>query len=401
MKKNILILAINSVGSINDGGIYSDMVKELKDKGHELTVVSHDETAKKDFITTEEGFINIRIASGKIQKTSVIKKVLNLRKLDKKSLKRLKKIAIKFDLVVCMISHCAFYKTVKFIKKRDDVFVYNMVKDIFPQNAVDLGMMKKGGLIYRYFKHKESKYYKISDCLGVLSDNAVEFLYKDNPALKNKIIEVNPNSCIPAEKTITEKEKKEILQKYDIPTDKTIFLYGGNLGKPQGIDFVLECIKQNESLQDSFFIIVGNGTEFIKIEKFFSDNKIQNSKLLHRLSGKEFENLCMAADVGLVFLSPLFTVPNYPSRTLSYMQVCLPIIFAVDKSCDAGMIAEKNNYGYNCISGDTEKFFGFVADLTKNTEKRKKMGMRAYKFMTENYSVKNSYEIIMKHLGEK
>ena len=118
-----------------------------------------------------------------------------------------------------------------------------------------------------------------------------------------------------------------------------------------------------------------------------------------KISAKEFEELCSVCDVGLVFLSKFFTVPNYPSRVLSYMQARLPIIFAVDAVCDAGVIAQNNDYGFNCISGEADRFFEYVAELENNEPKRMAMGENAFKYMAENYSVKNSYDIIMKHLG--
>ena len=270
----VLFLSLYTFKSINDGYIYADLIKQFLNEGHKLTVISPDETISEDIISVDESLINIRIKNGPIQKTSPLKKLINLWRLDKKSISVLRKETDKFDLVICMISHCAFFRTVKYIKDRDKVFIYNMVKDIFPQNAVDLGMMKKGGLLYKWFKAKESRYYKISDCLGVLSDKAVQFLRKDNQKLKDKALEVNPNSCIckQSQSLLSQAEKIDVFNKYNLPLDKTIFVYGGNLGKPQGIEFLLECVKINESREDgkAFFVIIGNGTEYSKIDKYFT-----------------------------------------------------------------------------------------------------------------------------------
>ena len=43
--------------------------------------------------------------------------------------------------------------------------------------------------------------------------------------------------------SLSKSEKNEIRKKYKLPIDKTIFIYGGNLGKPQGIDFLVKCLE--------------------------------------------------------------------------------------------------------------------------------------------------------------
>lgn len=85
-----------------------------------------------------------------------------------------------------------------------------MLKDIFPQNAVDLGMLSKSGarkLIYNLFRKKEEKLYIISDYIGCMSNANVDYIVKNNPYLSEKTIEVCPNSITPLEIYITEEEK--------------------------------------------------------------------------------------------------------------------------------------------------------------------------------------------------
>lgn len=396
---NVLFLSLYPFNKLSDGYIAADLVKQFVDEGHTLTVIAPMEGANNIYIEESEGFKNVHIGCGPIQKTSAFKKVINLRKLDLLAKTFLKKSNVKFDLAVCMVSHCAFYRTVKFIKKRDKAFVYNMVKDIFPQNAVDMGMMKKDGLLYKWFKNKENKYYAISDVLGVLSDRAVQSIKQLNPKIVRKKIEVNPNSCIVKDLAMNDEQKAAVLAKYEIPANKTVMVYGGNLGKPQGIEFLLDCVKHNEErFGNAYFVIVGNGTEYEKIAWYFNNALPKNAKLMARLGGSDFDDLCLASDVGLVFLNRDFTIPHYPSRVLSYMQARLPILFAVDSVCDSGEIAERNGYGFNCLNGDLDKFFENVEKFEASKATCKNMGEKAYSFMTQNYTVKRSYDIIMKHL---
>jgi len=402
-KQKILFLTIYSFKTLSDGYIFADLVSEFKSQGHDITVVMPNEGGDKTEILNEEGITKVRVASGAIQKNSAVKKVINLYKLDNATKKVIKNdLKEKFDLVVCMVSHCAFYKTASFVKKRDNAFIYNMVKDIFPQNAVDMGMLSKGGLkgfIYKFFKSNETKYYKLSNAIGAISPSAVNFLKQDNPSIDPSIIKVNPNSVIVKEKNLTADEIEALKTRLDIPKDKTLFVYGGNLGVPQGVEFLIEVLEHNEARDDNaYFVIAGDGTQFEKLAGFFKEKNPKKAKLIQRLPASDFDDLCLSSDVGLVFLNKAFTIANYPSRVLSYMQAKLPVIFAVDKACDAGLIATENDYGYNCISGELDKFFEFVDLMLEDSDKRKQMGQNAHNYLSNNYTVKQSYDIIMQAL---
>lgn len=76
-----------------------------------------------------------------------------------------------------------------------------------------------------------------------MSPANVEFLLKHNQFIDPKRVEVAPNSIELVTESIgvTEEQSTEIRKKYRLPEDKPIFIYGGNLGKPQGISFLIEC----------------------------------------------------------------------------------------------------------------------------------------------------------------
>ena len=149
-------------------------------------------------------------------------------------------------------------------------------------------MSKSGikGIIYKIFRNKEKKLYRISDCIGCMSKANVDYILTHNPEVNPSSVEVCPNSVDVIDMSVNERIRKEIRSKYDIPLDKTVFVYGGNLGKPQGIDFMIECLKSQENKEDSFFLIVGDGTEYEKIEAYINMDKPNNMKLMKRLPKK-------------------------------------------------------------------------------------------------------------------
>lgn len=310
---------------------------------------------------------------------------------------------VKFDLVLYSTPPITLQKAVEFVKQRDNAKTYLLLKDIFPQNAVDLGMLKHSGiksLIYKSFRDKEERLYKISDYIGCMSNANVEFLLKHNPSISNEIVEVCPNSIEPIDVNISEQEKKQIREKYNLPIYKTIFVYGGNLGKPQGIDFLIECIKVNENNKQSYFLIIGSGTEFRKLENYFDKEKPKNAKLLSQLPKNDYEALANYCDVGLIFLDRRFTIPNFPSRLLSYMQASMPVLAATDINTDIGEVIESGNFGYWCESGNIEKF-NLLVNKICDRELRVGLGKNARDYLENHYTTKHSYEIITKHFNKK
>jgi hypothetical protein len=211
-------------------------------------------------------------------------------------------------------------------------------------------------------------------------------------------VEVNPNSIEPTSIKISVAEKQAIRKRYGIPLDDVVCMYGGNLGKPQGIDFLIDVLKSNADIQGRYFLIVGDGTEYHKLKKWMDDNDPPNVRLLNRLAKPDYDALLAACDVGLIFLSPKFTIPNFPSRLLSYLEFKIPVIAATDDNTDIGKIAAANDFGRWCLSGDLEMFNQILAEFCDDVSSIEKKGENGYKFMMDNYHVQHSYQTIINNL---
>jgi len=398
---NILFLTITHITDISERGIYTDLMRQFSENGHKVTIVS---PAERRYgiptgLSTQNGIEILKVSTLNLQKTNVIEKGIGTLLLEYQFLSAIKKYLgnIKFDLVIYSTPPITLTKVVKFIKKRDAAKTYLLLKDIFPQNAVDLNMISQGGLLHRYFRKKERALYAVSDNIGCMSPANVAYLCRHNPEIDLKKVEVCPNSiALTYEPALTAAEKNTIREKYKLPSAATLFIYGGNLGKPQGLGFLLQVLQANRTLKNAFFIIVGSGTEFPLIQKWFDSNKPENALLLKGLPKEEYDKLVKACDVGLIFLERKFTIPNYPSRLLSYLENRMPVITATDRSTDIGTIAEENGYGLSAISGDLETINEHIRFFCENPEEISVMGQRGYEFLRNNYTVERSYEIIMK-----
>jgi len=394
----IIFLTIARINSISEKGIYQDLLKKFKDEGHEIVIVTPVERKynQKTSVQIEGNVTLLKVKTPNLLKTNIIEKGIGIILVECLFKSAIKKFFpdIKFDLILYATPPITFTNLICYLKKRDNAYSYLLLKDIFPQNAVDLKMMSSHGIFYKYFRVKEKQLYKVSDSIVCMSEANKQYLIENNPDINNNKIEVNPNSIYLNDiKQVSDIESLS----YDIPNNKVLFVYGGNLGKPQGIDFLLETISVCNDLENVHFIIVGSGTETLKIIKWFELTKPSNATLINELDKEEYNSLLKLCHVGLIFLHPDFTIPNYPSRILSYMENSLPILSATDSVTDIGIESEKNGYGFSCRNGDLKSFKFLIEKLANNDNLRKEMGQIGFKYMVDNFNVDISYKIIMKH----
>ena len=306
---------------------------------------------------------------------------------------------VKFDIILYSTPPITFTKVIKYARKRNPhAFSYLLLKDIFPQNAADIGLLTTSGLkglLYKSFRRKEKDLYKISDYIGCMSPANVKYILEHNPEINPDIVEIAPNSYdIPANSQ--QPTTNNIREKYNLPTDRPIFIYGGNMGKPQGIPFMLECMKAVKNREDCHFLIVGSGTEYPMLESWVNSEKPKAVSLFKYLPKQEYNALANSCDVGMIFLDYRFTIPNYPSRLLPYIMEHKPIIAVTDPNCDTGTIAEENGYGYYSPSNSVEEFVKTVDKMLSSDIKQ--MGENAYQFFLNNYTTEYTYNTIMKHV---
>ena len=402
---NILFLTLVNISGFHEKqNIYADQCRELIRRGHRVHIVCPDESGTEtQFVPYGEGSGVLRVKTGQVQKTSLIRKgiaTLTLGSRFKSAIKKHLKDT-RYDLVMYSTPPITLVNIVKYIKKRDGAKTYLLLKDIFPQNAVDLGMMKKTGLkslIYRHFRRMEKKLYAVSDRIGCMSQANVDYIKAHEPQISVEKLHISPNAFEPETVCIPAEEKRQLREKYGLPIDKKIFIYGGNIGRPQGGAHIVECMKAAENLEDAFFVICGNGTEYGKLESYVNQEKPANLRLIPGLPRAEYEAFVGCCDAGLIFLDHRFTIPNFPSRLLSHMQKTMPVIACTDPVSDVGKVIEEGQFGLWCESDDPEKFVQAVKALCReNTEA---MGRNAAAYLKEYYSVQRVGDIILNECTE-
>lgn len=412
---NVLFLTLLGFDSLKERGIYTDLLREFVKNGHIVYAISPIEKreGRKTYLKNEENVRILRLQIGNIQKTNFLEKGISTVMIESKFKSAIQHFFsdIQFDLIIYSTPPITFVGAIEYVKKRDKSRTYLLLKDIFPQNAVDIGLLRKKGvknLLYRYFRNKEKRLYAISDYIGCMSQSNVDYVLRNNSSVADRnnaslrrygkgIIEVCPNSIEPIDLSLTSEERISIRERYGIPVNKMVFAYGGNLGKPQGIDFMLDCLKTQAMNEKVFFLIIGNGTEYEKIEKYIEKSK-QSNVILHQwLPKKDYDKVVAACDVGMIFLDHRFSIPNFPSRLLSYMQVKLPVLAVTDPNTDVGKIIMEEDFGWWCESNNLPAFCDTISHIMDADCCAK--GENAYRCLLNKYTANKSYCVIYDNIA--
>lgn len=388
----------------NGSNIYTDLAEELKANGHDVKVVVTEEKkqAKETKLYHERGLEVLRVKIGNLYEVNLVEKAFTILSINKYLKKDIKKYFNneQFDLILFESPPLTMASTVKWAMKKYHAPSYLMMKDIFPQNGVDIGLYSKNSPIYWYFRYREKKLYKISTKIGCMSQGNLEYLLKHNKFLNREKLELFPNTMkILKDKPLTLKEKEKIRKKYNLKNNDIVAIYGGNFGKPQGLDFLKDIFEEYKDKTNIKFVLVGKGTEKKKVSELTKG--YSNILMFDYIPRIDYEKLLKACDIGLIFLDKRFTIPNFPSKTLSYLNCHLPIMASIDKNTDYGSFLINENCGLWVENGDIINFRKEFNTLIKNTELRQKMGDNGYNYLINNLDVKDSVKKLERFIGDE
>lgn len=400
----ILFLTIGSVYNFDSSGVYIDLLKRFATEGHEVYVVGAIERriGRETQETVEHGINVLRVRTGNITKTNLIEKgisTLTIGRQYEKAIFRYWK-DITFDLIIYTTPPITIAGLVKKIKRKYNARTYLLLKDIFPQNAVDIGILSMKGwkrLVYQYFRVVEKRLYKVSDRIGCMSQANLDYVLSHNKEVSAEKVEICPNTIDVIEEE-TYVRNNDILKKYGIPSDKYLLLYGGNFGKPQNVDFLVDAIDACSEIKNVHFVLCGSGTDFWKIKNYVEKKQPSHVSLVDHLPYGEYAQLVRACSVGLLFLDYRFTIPNFPSRLLDYMNFGLPVIAATDVNTDVGRVIVDGGFGWWVESRDKNEFAKLIQAVFESSDVENVLSMKSRNskaVLRQEYETGRAYSIIL------
>ncbi|MFD2656641.1 glycosyltransferase family 4 protein [Gracilibacillus thailandensis] len=403
---NVLFLMLNYPFDQKREHMYKDLSRKFAEEGHNVYVAAllENKNGSETFVQKEENHHILWIKAGNYFEVNKFRKgftTLFLPFYFNNAIDRHFK-DIQYDLIIYPTPAITLYYTVKKLKKKHKKAKYLLVvKDIFPQNALDIKMLNKG-LIYSFFRNIEKKIYKISDYLGCMSKQNVDYLKSNNQIEDKKFFILENWSSVYKVKKPTDSEIQNLIIKYDLE-DKFICTFGGNISPANELEFLIELADKlyKENVNDVRFLIIGKGIAKDKIKDLIDKKRLPNVKMYDFVPTEEYDQLLALSDLGLVNLSRSYTIPNIPSKTLNLMRIGKPVLAATDVNTDFGELIMKDaNCGLWCETGDLEAYYKNLMTLKESSALREEFSENARKYFDQFLTTDSAYKNIIKKIGE-
>ncbi|WP_437214111.1 glycosyltransferase family 4 protein [Pectobacterium sp. LFLA-215] len=376
-----------------------DLAKEFIRQNHEVTIITpHFDKSFPRFIQDDIDGVNVwRFYSGPIKDVGKITRAINEYLLSFRAWGGIKKIVDKntFDGVVFYSPSIFFGSLVSRLKKRCGCKSYLILRDFFPQWAIDSGLIKKGSAIELFFRKFEALSYNKADMIGVMSKKNMDVFLEQNANCQYSV------SVLRNWATLTPhilKENFYALREELNLQDKVIFFYGGNIGHAQDMSNLMRLVKNMQNFKDAHFLFIGQGDEVNLIKSLALEWDLKNFTYLPSISQDEFKDVLAQVDVGLFSLSAKHTAHNFPGKLLGYMVQSLPILGSVNPNNDLTELINSARAGMITDNGDDALLLKNATELYKSQLLRQEIGERGFDLLKCEFDVSNIASTIVKTL---
>jgi O26-antigen biosynthesis N-acetyl-L-fucosamine transferase len=295
-----------------------------------------------------------------------------------------------FELCICYCPTIFFAPLSSKLKARG-AYVYLVQRDMFPQWAVDRGLLHKRSPLLLFLRYYEKLNYQIADWIGVQSEKN-KIIFSDRfPHLSNVSVLMNWSAISPP---VEKYQSDDIRVRLNL-VDKVVFFYGGNTGYAQDMTNIMRLARNLRSYVKGHILIVGQGDEYKLINDLVVEWKLDNVTILPSVSQSEFLNFLGAVDVGLFSLSKEHTAHNFPGKILGYMNASLPILGSVNPGNDLLPLVNEAGAGCVYINGEDILLAEAALKLLESETLRMKLGTRANSLLVDQFSVESALIGIM------
>lgn len=256
------------------------------------------------------------------------------------------------------------------------------VQDIFPQNAIDLGIMRNRALI-AYFEHVERRAYAEADAITTHTEGSRAFLIerKDVPASKVTVvpnwIDLDAWNAVAADGHFRRRFGLE---------GKFVIGFPGILGPAQSLDAILDLAKRVVDLRDVRFLLVGDGTERARVQQRARDEGIANMQFEDFVDPSEYPALVKELDVGLLCLNQTYTTSMVPGKCMGFLAAGIPILALLNNGNDGFAIIRDARCGYACQSDDLDAAERLVRTMVQERDRLPALGTAGRTYAAQHYA---------------
>lgn len=392
--KGLKILVITTYYPPEIGGashLVHGMVVRLKEMGHEVTVVTcYPSYNLKDIpdryrrgFRMKEVVENItieRIRMPKFSRTSKIARgiehfVVGL------FLSWVTLFVPRYDVALVLSPPLPLPWLVGAVGKVRHIPVVVNIQDLFPREAVELGMLTNRILI-RIFEGMERQIYRRAEAVTVHSPGNKEHVVSRGGVEKRVHVVYNwvDTDLIHPSPKINRFSSKQCLD------DRFVVSYAGTMGWAQDMGTIIECADWLRDQTKIHFVLVGDGVEKEKSVAKSQDLGLTNILWLPMQPLTVYPEILAASDVSLINLHPALRTPVVPSKLLSIMAAGRPVVASLPAESDARRIINEANCGICVDPGDGEALAGAIQRLHDDRVLASEMGLRGRAYVEAHFS---------------
>ena len=266
-------------------------------------------------------------------------------------------------------------------KKTGARFILN-VQDIFPQNAVDLGILTNP-LLVKFFETIEAKAYRGADVITVHSPSNRRFLSERKNVPADKMITVHNWIDLGAfQREVPSAGFREKLGLHD----KFVVFFGGVIGPSQALHLFVEAAQNLADYPEIHLLLVGDGTAKRSLEEMVREYGLENVTFHPFISKEQYQAVLKEIDVGMLCLSKQNRTPVVPAKLLSYMAASVPVLALLNQESDGHVIVREANCGYSDISEGPEKARDLMLRLYRERDNLAQFGQNGLHYASKHFS---------------
>ena len=338
-----------------------DLSQEFVKQGHSLTVMLPTAGMSEPWaLETIDGVQVLRLKAPKTKDIGYVQRTLGELVMPFAMLRNLRKSPLagtSWDGVVWYAPSIFFGPIVRSLKKASGCRSYLIIRDIFPEWAVDMGLMGRG-VPYRFFKAIANYQYSVADVIGIQTPGNTVY-FEDWRKGDGRQLEVLQNWLAdkPADTCAIDVSKTAL-------AGRKVFVYAGNMGVAQGMNILLDVAEALINRLDIGFLFVGRGSDAKKLAEDATHRNLSNVLFHDEIDPDDIPGLYAQCDVGLVALHPRHKTHNIPGKFLTYMQSGLPVLASINPGNDLAGIIQGENVGRVVTDGSTDSMVNMVEELT-------------------------------------
>lgn len=370
-----------------------DLAQELVSQGHEVTVLVPSLTRGVPWeIATVDGVQVLRVAALTTKDVGYVRRTIAEAVLPFKMLRGLRNSPlsnVQWQAAIWYSPSIFLGILVGALKRSTRCRSYLILRDIFPEWAVDMGLLRKG-LAYRFFKGIEWIQYAVADVIGVQSASNLGYLaqWAKRPGRRLEVLH-NWLAAAPNIGCSISVETTPL-------AGRTIFVYAGNMGVAQGMDILLDLAARLGDRHDVGFLFVGRGSEASRLRAQAESRELDNVMFYDEIEPSEMPGLLAQCHIGIVALDPRHRTHNVPGKFLAYMQAGLPVLARINAGNDLAALIGKEHVGYAYVGESPDSLQSLAEQLCDSRTLREEMSSNALRLAQSEFSVTAAVKQITK-----